>query len=212
MIGRLQKHGFQWEDMPFEDLYEQYPHCKSALSWWCNLNRYHTLNIDNNRYLKDFLINNPPDFPISDKCCKYSKKDASNKVIKDLGIDLVLLGIRKSEGGIRSIAFNSCFDEHHHSGASQYRPIFWYTNRDKQEYERIFGIVHSDCYTKYGFRRTGCCCCPFGKDFENELKIVQEYEPKLYRAVSNIFGKSYEYTRKYKMYCKMRKAYKTLYI
>lgn len=46
-------------------------------------------------------------------------------------------------------------------------------------------------------KRTGCAGCPFGKDFENELKIIEEYEPKLYKAVNNIFGESYEYTRKF---------------
>lgn len=35
-IHRLQKHGFKWEDKPFEELYAEYPRCKSALRWWCN--------------------------------------------------------------------------------------------------------------------------------------------------------------------------------
>ena len=53
------------------------------------------------------------------------------------------------------------------------------------------------CYTEYGLKRTGCCGCPYGRDFEDELKIIQEYEPKLYKAVKNIFKDSYKYTRKY---------------
>ena len=36
MISRLQKHGFKWEDKPFEELIKEYPKCKSALMWWCN--------------------------------------------------------------------------------------------------------------------------------------------------------------------------------
>ena len=36
-ISRLQKHNFKWEDKPFEELYAEYPKCKSALLWWCNL-------------------------------------------------------------------------------------------------------------------------------------------------------------------------------
>lgn len=35
-ISRLQAHGFQWEDEPFEVLYDRYPNCKAALRWWCN--------------------------------------------------------------------------------------------------------------------------------------------------------------------------------
>ena len=34
--------------------------------------------------------------------------------------------------------------------------------------------------------------------FEEELIAVEKYEPKLFVAVNNIFGDSYEYTRKYK--------------
>lgn len=46
-----------------------------------------------------------------------------------------------------------------------------------------------------------CAGCPFGRDFEKELKIIKKYEPKLFVAVNNIFGDSYEYTRKYKNFC-----------
>lgn len=35
-IGRLQRHGFKWEDRPFDELYREYPKCKAALRWWCN--------------------------------------------------------------------------------------------------------------------------------------------------------------------------------
>lgn len=60
--------------------------------------------------------------------------------------------------------------------------------------------MHSKCYTEYGLKRTGCVGCPYGRDFENELEVVQKYEPKLYKAVCNIFKDSYEYTRKYKAF------------
>lgn len=30
--------------------------------------------------------------------------------------------------------------------------------------------------------------------------IIQEYEPKLYKAVTNIFKDSYEYTREYRKF------------
>lgn len=60
----------------------------------------------------------------------------------------------------------------------------------------------SKCYTEYGLKRTGCAGCPFGRDFEYELEVIQKYEPKLYKAVNNIFGDSYEYTRKYREFVK----------
>lgn len=42
-------------------------------------------------------------------------------------------------------------------------------------------------------------------DYKYELEVIKEYEPKLYRAVTNIFKDSYEYTIKYKEFCENRK-------
>lgn len=41
--------------------------------------------------------------------------------------------------------------------------------------------------------------------FEEDLEIVKQYEPQLYKAAIAIFGKSYEYTRAYR---KFRDAFK----
>lgn len=49
-----------------------------------------------------------------------------------------------------------------------------------------------------------CAGCPFGRDFEQELEIIQKYEPKLFVAVNRIFKDSYEYTRRYREFCKMK--------
>ena len=45
--------------------------------------------------------------------------------------------------------------------------------------------------------RTGCAGCPFGKDFDAELELVQKFEPKRYRAMMSVFGESYDYTREF---------------
>lgn len=47
-----------------------------------------------------------------------------------------------------------------------------------------------------------CVGCPFGRDFEYEISVVDKYETKLFKAVNNIFKDAYEYTRKYKAFCK----------
>ena len=197
-LSRLQRYGFKWEDKPFDDLIKQYPKCKTALKWWCNASGKNSCyNISRNKYLKEFIIDNPPTFSISDKCCNGAKKRNISNFIKKHNIDLVITGIRKAEGGVRSTTYKSCFDSNSHYGCSQYRPIFWYKKQDRKEYEQLFDIVHSKCYTEYGLERTGCCGCPFGRKFEDELEVAKKYEPKLYKAVCNIFKKSYEYTRSY---------------
>lgn len=210
MIDRLQKHGFKWEDESLDILLQKYCKwsdkkqdwigCKCALMWWCNANKSPRFCIKFNKWLKEFMIQNPPTYKISSKCCKYAKKDVIHKLITDEMYNLNIFGIRKAEGGIRSTSYKSCFDETEE--CDNYRPLFWYNNNDKMDYEKHYDISHSKCYTKYGLERTGCCCCPFGRDFEYELRITEKYEQKLFVAVNNIFDDSFEYTRKYREFCK----------
>lgn len=191
---------FQWEDETFDVLYERYPKCKSALSWWCNNNLSDNFNIRRNKYLKEFILENNPTFKISSKCCKYAKKDLIHNLLKEESYDLNVFGVRKSEGGIRTTAYKNCFDEA--EKYDNYRPLFWYKDLDKEDYEKAYRIKHSDCYSEYGLKRTGCCGCPYGRDFEEELNVINEHEPRLYKAVNYIFHDSYEYTRKYKEFRK----------
>lgn len=206
-IERLQRHNFSWKDKSFEELLNEYPKCKAALKWWCNQwekgkdGRESKFNISYNKYLKEFMIENPPDFKISNKCCHYAKKLVAKKAKQEIGCDLSIVGVRKAEGGARSSAYKNCFTSGDKKGVcDEYRAIFWFKEEDKRDYEETFNVVHSRCYKEYGLMRTGCAGCPFGRDFEKELEIIQKYEPKLYKAVNNIFGDSYEYTRKYKKF------------
>lgn len=204
-IARLQRYDFQWEDEPIEKLIEKYPKCKQALRWWCNDwegGAKSNFNIDHNKFLKEFMIANPPWFKISDLCCQYAKKDVAHKCYKEGGYDLSLYGVRKAEGGTRSTAYTNCFSDKTSRGTTEYRPLFWYSNEDKTEFERRFGVRHSDAYKVYMLGRTGCACCPYGRDFEWELKIAEIYEPQLHKAVCNIFKDAYEYTRMYRGFCK----------
>lgn len=203
MIMALQKHNFKWEDKSFDELIQEYPNTKSYLKWWCNQYEPKTSswNVARNKWLKEFIIKNPPTFKISDRCCKYAKKEVKRQCNKENEYDLECIGIRKSEGGIRAAAYKNCFS-HYDNKVDEYRPLFFFKNNDKIDYENIFNIIHSKCYTEYGLTRTGCAGCPFGNDFEQKLDVLQKYEPKLYKACNNIFGESYEYTRKYREFYK----------
>lgn len=201
-FGRLQAHGFQWEDEPFDVLYERYPKCKAALRFWCNeWGEDSRMNIDCYRRLKDFMIDHPPTFRISDKCCNGAKKDAAHDYIREINATLNMVGIRRAEGGVRATAYSSCFSEASRRGdIAQFRPLFFFTDEDKERYCQIRGVTHSDLYEKYGFVRTGCACCPFGSRFEDELQTAAELDPGLRQAAINIFGPAYEYTRAYRQY------------
>lgn len=189
-----------------------YSGCVSALAWWCNEkcseDKKSQFNISRNTYLKEFLMENPPkDIKISNKCCKYAKKDVSHALIKKMGFDLMIVGVRKAEGGARATAYKNCFT-HHEDKCDEYRPIFFYSNTDKVEYNHHCGIVNSGCYTKYGLCRTGCVGCPYGRNLKEELDACKDNEPKLYTAVTNVFADSYEYTKQYREFQKAEKKKK----
>lgn len=198
-INRLQSHGFKWEDEPYDVLIEKYPSCKSALRWWCNAwgpgSRF---NISKRRYLKEFIIANPPQYSISAECCTYAKKDASADYVKEHDIDLIITGMRKSEGGVRAVAYDSCYNEA--DGVGNYRPIWFMTNPERDEYCKQNNIVHSVCYSTYKMNRTGCAGCPFDKFYISSLQTLKKHEPPLFTTVKNLFGKSYDYTNAYKQF------------
>ena len=204
-ISRLQRHGFQWEDEPLDVLLARYPKCKSGIRWWCSDYKQKDgtpgkIRISKFRWLKEFMIENPPDFPISPKCCDGAKKDTAKAVLKELGGGLNITGERRAEGGARATASTSCFDLNAKNGFPKYKPLFFWSDADKQQYIEHYKIRLSDCYEVWGVKRTGCAGCPFNSKFEDALKLIHEHEPRLELAVNNIFGKSYEYTRAYRAF------------
>lgn len=207
-IGRLQNHNFDWKDGTYEEMVEKYPRCKGALRWFNNNNNKTNnpeksqFNIYRHKWLREFLIDNPPTFKISDKCCEGAKKNNAHQLEKERNFDLCCIGVRKAEGGIRS-AIKSCFDEREKGKVKHFRPIFWLTNEDKKIYDEKYNIIHSDCYRVYGMKRTGCARCPFGSSNIEEYSTML-FEPKLYQATENIFGKAYDYRMQYENYKKQR--------
>ncbi len=154
--------------------------------------------------MKEFMVSNPPDFKVSAKCCKYAKKDMSKHIEKAGGYDVKCMGIRRAEGGIRAAKYTNCFSTG--KGIDQFRPIWWFRDSDKEEYCARYGVTHSRCYTEYGLVRTGCVGCPFNKNILNELETIRKFEHKLYTAAHNLFGPSYDYTRRYLTYREKKKA------
>jgi len=196
-IERLQNHSFDFSNDSFENLVKRFPNLKRAIRWWCEDEPDLQFNIGHYPFMREFMITNPPDFKISNKCCDFAKKKPIKKVYRQYNAQLGIIGVRKAEGGLRATAYKNCYTQYM-DAVDQFRPVFWLTNQDKRDYEDYFGIVHSRCYTEYGLKRTGCVGCPFGRNVLDELAIIKKYEPKLYKACVNVFGKSYEYTRQYR--------------
>lgn len=211
-IGRLQKVGFDWSDEPESVLLDRYrgQSVVGHIKWWTNGYQSHLggvskYTVANRRWLKEFIMEHPPTFPISDECCLYAKKLTAQREHEQGGIEVDVIGVRKAEGGVRANAATTCFSPsnagHGSHGYAVYRPVWWFTDADKMLYTQEMGLVNSDCYTQYGFTRTGCALCPFaGSNLWHEMTVIQHFEPKLYRMGWKVFGPAYEYLAEYERF------------
>lgn len=209
MLSRLQKHNFDFQNhgpLSFAELYELYPNCKGALRWWTNTTKSPQTAIKNNRYLKEFLITYGLPFKVANMCCEGAKKLPVKEYSKKNNVSLWILGIRESEGGVRNGVYKNCYTKFNGQPYSIFFPLFWINNKQKGIIDKELKVKHSDCYEVYGLKRTGCAGCPFGRNFENELLILDKFEPKLGKGIVNIFSPSYEWTRKYREFIRMEKT------
>ena len=195
------------------ELKERYPGCETTINFLCCCNSEGEprpniqLVINSSKYMRDFIAEYPPDFQISAKCCDYCKKQVAHSVQK--GYDMIITGERRDEGGMRSVprkdSSSMCFTETS-SGQYRLRPLYYVSDTDKAWYREFYGIKYSDAYEVYGLTRTGCCGCPISYKAVDDLEKIRPYEPNVVKAAWNIFGKSYEYRKKYNEYKEMRKA------
>lgn len=204
----------QAEDKPAKraELKERYPKCESVINFLCCCNSAGDprpniqLVINSSKYMRDFIGEYPPDFQISAKCCDYCKKQVAHKAQKDY--EMVITGERRDEGGMRSVPRKDntalCFTEAT-NGQFRLRPLYYVSDKDKEWYKEYYGIKYSDAYEIYGLTRTGCCGCPISYKAVDDLELIRPYEPNVVKAAWNIFGKSYEYRKKYNEYKEKRK-------
>ena len=189
------------------ELKERYPKCESLINFLCCCNKDGEprpniqLVINSSKYMLDFIREYPPDFQISAKCCDYCKKHVAHFVQKDY--EMIITGERRDEGGMRSVPRKDnttlCFTETA-SGQYRLRPLYYVSDKDKAWYKETYNIRYSDAYEVYGLTRTGCCGCAISYKAVDDLNMIEPYEPNVVKAARSIFGRSYEYRRKYNEY------------
>lgn len=194
-----------------KELKERYPNCEGTINFLCCCNSEGEprpniqLVINSSKYMRDFIEEYPPDFLISADCCVHCKKNIAHKVQRDF--EMIITGERRDEGGMRSVPRKDntalCFTETS-SGQYRLRPLYYVSDRDKAWYKNYYGIRYSDAYEVYGLTRTGCCGCPISYKAVEDLELIKQYEPNVVKAAWNIFGKSYDYRRKYNEYKQIR--------
>ena len=193
------------------ELSERYPKCESLINFLCCCNREGDprpniqLVINSSKYMRDFIAEYPPDFQISAKCCDYCKKQVAHNIQKDF--EMIITGERRDEGGMRSVPRKDntalCFTETS-SGQYRLRPLYYVSDKDKAWYKEAYNVRYSDAYEVYGLKRTGCCGCPISYRAVDDLELIRPFEPNVVKAAWNVFGRSYEYRRRYNEYKRLR--------
>lgn len=84
MIGRLQKHGFDFSSdgvLDFNECLDKFPKAKGSVKWWNNCNGTNSkgvadsrFNIKGKSFLKEFMIQNPPNFKVQKNVVNMQKK------------------------------------------------------------------------------------------------------------------------------------------
>lgn len=195
MIYRLQKHNFDFKNdtyKPYEDLIIKYQNCEGALKWLCGKNI--TLNCP--KWVKKFLSEEGDNIKIANKCCEFVKKRPVKQFLKDIKADLCLVGVRQDESLQRKAVYKSCYREK--DDLKFFYPLLFLTEEEVWELIKLFNLELSECYTKWGLERTGCFCCPFGREWEMELELLKKYEPNKYIASMNLYGDVFKAYKKYK--------------
>ena len=188
-----------------QELAEKYPRSGFLINFICCCDRKgdpmqnRQLGINSSKFMRDFVMENPPDFKISARCCDYCKKKTAKKA--EEAFEMRITGERRAEGGLRSVnrGGSSCFSETS-DGKYIFKPLYYVTDTEKAWYKENYGIRYSDAYEVYGLKRTGCCGCPINYRAVDDLEMIGKYEPNLKKAAWNVFGDSYRYRQKYNEY------------
>lgn len=136
-----------------------------------------------NKRARDLLLNNKL-HRISNKCCKYLKKDVARKFEKESGLKAIL-GVRGTESLNRKSKYKSCFTKD-----MKFTPIHDLSDELLDKIYKKYNIEIPEVY-KY-IKRTGCMGCPYGAryhDTEKELELLNDNQRKF---VCEYFKESYE--------------------
>jgi 3'-phosphoadenosine 5'-phosphosulfate sulfotransferase (PAPS reductase)/FAD synthetase len=131
------------------------------------------------------------DFPIhiSEKCCKFLNKKPFEIYSKEKALKGVMTGLREGEGGARELnarvrenANRKVCTAVNKNGFIKKSPLIDWTDEDLENFIIRYNVPLSEAYTKYGFRRTGCMCCPYSQKLTQDLNYLYIHEPNRYKA------------------------------
>lgn len=130
----------------------------------------------------------------SDLCCTKLKKSLQANWQMNSNRNIILTGMRKSEGGQRMSIKCTVFDE---GKLKKFHPLavvsedfeHFLIERERVELCELY-------YPPYNFKRTGCKGCPFNRDIEKDLDTLYRLLPNEYKQCIYLWKPIYdEYIR-----------------
>jgi len=117
---------------------------------------------------------------VSDKCCKYTKKEPVRRYEKNTGLKPII-AVRGAESILRKNAYRTCLDP-----KGRFTPLYDFSDEMVNAIYEIYSIEKPKVYEV--LNRTGCIGCPYGRNILKELSIVTPAQRKY--AIDS-FGESY---------------------
>lgn len=141
----------------------------------------------------------------SDNCCKEFKHGVLAEWELTNGFVNCFTGMRKQEGGNRDKL--TCITNG--KNGKHFNILVPITNKWEEEFIKRFNIQLCELYLPpYNYQRTGCMFCPFSKDLQKDLDIIEKINPNLYKQANHIWDISYDEYRRIGYRLRPKDAYK----
>lgn len=131
---------------------------------------------------------------ISDKCCVRMKEEPLAEWGKTNNRPITIIGIMREEAGRRRNAQCLAFRG---SRLKAFQPLAPVTKEWEEWLIETYNIEICDIYKPpYNFERTGCKGCPFARNLQKELDILEEFFPQERKQCEIIWKPVYDEYRR----------------
>jgi 3'-phosphoadenosine 5'-phosphosulfate sulfotransferase (PAPS reductase)/FAD synthetase len=151
-----------------DDFISRYQRGSRAISTLSFINGRKNTKFTLSKFARDLLLNGKL-HKVSNKCCYYLKKKPFKIFEKETGLKPIVC-VRSSEGIMRE-KYKSCLNKN-----GMFTPIFDLTDDILKQIELKYNIEVPEIY-KY-LKRTGCMGCPYGRNAEIELSLLNNVQRK----------------------------------
>lgn len=124
---------------------------------------------------------------ISDKCCYRLKKETFYEYEKESGRYIGITGMKSEEGGMRSVIKCTVFDDKSKQ-LKRFHPLLVVSKEWEWEFIKRYNVpICKLYYPPYNFERTGCRCCPFAQNLQEELNTLYKLLPNDYKIAKQLW-------------------------